>query len=148
MATNKPSKKKRQRVEKRYEFEYREGSIYDIPQAVTHLRLHPSVTEVKMNAFKEYPNLKEVVFNEGLQTILADAFRGCEKLTSINIPSTVSYIGMNAFRHCKNLREVILNDGLRVIDEFAFHSCSSLERIVLPSSVAEIYNNAFWGCSS
>ena len=61
MATNKPSKKKRQRVEKRYEFEYREGSIYDIPQAVTHLRLHPSVTEVKMNAFKEYPNLKEVV---------------------------------------------------------------------------------------
>lgn len=147
MASNNPSKKKKQRVEKRYEFEYKEGSIYDIPQAVTHLRLHPSVTEVKMNAFKEYPNLKEVVFNEGLQTILADAFLGCDKLTSINIPSTVSYIGYQAFNRCKSLKEVVLHKGLVQIDNDAFQYCSSLQSITIPPTVTEIGNSAFYSCS-
>lgn len=36
------------------------------------------------------------------------AFRGCEALTSINIPESVTEIGYCAFDECENLKEIIL----------------------------------------
>jgi len=147
-ASNKPSKKKRQRVEKRYEFEYKEESIYDVPMAVTHLRFHPSVIRVKFNACLNHKHLREVVLNEGMQCILTCAFLGCENLQSITLPPTLRYIGCQAFRGCINLREVVLNDGLIQIGEDTFHACSSLQSINLPSTLTGIGRCSFMDCSS
>ena len=144
MASNEPSKK-RQRDD-RIDFDYTGREA--VPIAVTHLRFHPSVTVVKNYTFENYKQLREIVFNEGLESIMMSAFRGCECLQSITLPSTVSYISMYAFSGCSSLREVVLNDGLYRIDNEAFASCSSLQSINLPSSVAEIGHCSFQYCNN
>lgn len=49
-----------------------------------------------------YSSLRTVVFNEGLQTIGANAFNACSELGPIVIPSTVTEIGEEAFNMFKS----------------------------------------------
>jgi len=107
-----------------------------------------SVVGVEARTFRECTKLKEVVLNEGLQTIGAGAFSRCQSLQSFALPSTVIDIGWEAFYNCSNLREVVLNKGLEKIGKGAFCRCSSLESITIPSSVIDIGHHAFWFCSS
>ena len=127
-------------------FEYT-GEGCSVPKDVTIVRIHPSVTEVEDEAFKNCYNLREVVLNEGLQKIGEKAFWTCTSLSSIKLPSTVTEIEQYAFYNCINLREVVLNYGLQKIGDRAFYYCSSLSSIALPSTVTEIGNQAFHDCN-
>ena len=117
-----------------------------VPKNVTSVRFHPSVVEVENKAFIGYNNLREVVFNDGLQKIGYLAFCGCPSLSSITISSTVTEIGNCAFSGCNNLSEVVFNNGLQKIGWRAFRSCTSLESITLPSTVIEIDSQTFNNC--
>ena len=93
-------------MESNNEFEYT-GKGCVVPGNVTIVRFHPSVVEVKSKAFKDCKQLREVVFNEGLQKIGIYAFYNCKLLSSITLPSTVIEIGSYAFGgFCDNLREI------------------------------------------
>jgi len=98
--------------------------------------------------FYDCSSLREVVLNEGIQTIGVGAFSGCSSLESITIPSTVMSIGAYAFSRCSSLREVVLNERIQTIKDYTFCGCSSLERIRIPSTVISIGDSAFFGCSS
>ena len=127
-------------------FEYTgEGCV--VPKDVTIVRFHPSVTEVENRAFQNCKQLREVMFNDGLNKIGVYAFYWCTSLSSITFPSTVTEIGGGAFNGCNKLRAVVLNDGLQKIGTAAFHSCTSLSSITLPSTVTEIGISVFHDCS-
>jgi len=127
-------------------YEY-QGNGHRIPKDVKRVRFHPSVTKIDDEAFNYCKRLRQVVFNEGLQTIGGRAFYGCKSLQSITLPSTVTEIGLCAFQSCGELRKVVLNEGLEKIDQYAFYGCSSLESITIPSTVTDIEEGAFYRCS-
>ncbi|KAL7523814.1 hypothetical protein ACHAXR_000342, partial [Thalassiosira sp. AJA248-18] len=113
------------------EFEYTgKGSV---PNDVTRVKFHSSVTEVGKEAFLGRENLKEVEFNEGLQKIGVSSFLCCISLDSIRFPSTVTEVGIGAFSGCAVLKGVELNEGLQKIGWGAFSKCRSLDSIRFPS---------------
>ena len=46
-----------------------------------------------------------------VEEISAEAFTGCENLTSLTIPSSIIKIGGDAFKECTALKEVVFEDG-------------------------------------
>ena len=114
---------------------------------ITHVQFHPSITEVKTNAFVGCNKLRQVALNEGLQKIGDFAFQHCDSLRSINLPSTVIEIGDGAFDGCYNLKKVALNDGLKKLGLVAFR-CTALREIEIPSTVTDIEGGAFVDCRS
>ena len=73
--------------------------------------------EVDRRAFYNCSNLREVIFNEGLQKI-----REC------------------SFARCNNLREVVFHGVPREIAKDAFDNCTSLERITFPTISTRLDN--------
>ena len=91
-------------------------------------------------------------------SFLGSAFKGCEKLLSVNlspdlteirdetfyacglrsiiIPNSVMRIGKAAFRGCGGLKDIKLPDGLESIGDYIFYRCYSISKIV-PSTMAE-----------
>ena len=130
------------------EYEYT-GKDHHVPNNVTHVRIHSSITKIEKYTFHTKLHLKEVVLNDdGLTVIGSNAFCNCMALQSITLPSTLIKIGKGAFKKHTELREVVLNSGLREIGESAFQECTALESITLLSAVTDIGSDTFAGCSS
>ena len=83
-----------------------------------------------------------------VESILNDAFRSCQDMTSITIPSTITSIGSNAFEDCIGLTEITIPESVKSIDDGVFNGCSNLLSINLPEHLDIIGNNAFEGCSN
>ena len=81
------------------EYEYT-GRDHHVPNNVTHVRIHSSVTEIESYAFRNKLHLKEIVFNEGLREIGSHVFANCNDLQRIKLPSTLTEIGQCAFSCC------------------------------------------------
>ena len=58
------------------------------------------------SAFRDMPNLKEVVWPEDLNIIYSSAFYNCTGLTKLKIPYSVHTISDYAFYGCTNLTSV------------------------------------------
>ena len=86
------------------------------------------------------------------------AFRGCEALTSINIPESVTEIGYCAFDGCYALTSIIVAEGNKVYDSRG--NCNAIietktnrliqgcTNTVIPESVTEIGDHAFYACET
>lgn len=92
--------------------------------------------------------IKEIVLEEGIETIDAGAFGGMKLLEKITIPSTVQQIGDKAFQNCSSLDNVVLPDGLKEINKNVFYKCYALKNITIPTSVEVIKESAFENCIS
>ena len=122
-------------------------------------------------------SIVSVSLPEGLTSIGAYAFYGCEKLQTIQIPDTVYLIGRSAFQN-SGLTKITIPDsvgniqpnlfaGTRLatagpvgggydiefywqdsIPQNAFYGCDSLTSITFPEGVREIKNDAFYNCTS
>ena len=126
-------------------FEYYGGG--GVPRNVTHVRFHPSVVNVRSEAFHSRKSLVEVVINDGLREMGESAFYGCSSLQSISIPSTITKIGTFVFDSCIGLEEVVLKEGLKEIGHKAFANCKALQSITIPSTVEMIDTSAFFSCT-
>ena len=84
----------------------------------------------------------------GLTSIGSEVFRGCSRLTSMEIPSSVASIGERAFSGCSGLTSVIFGEGaqLESIGSHVFDGCSGLTSVEIPSSVTSIGWNVFRFC--
>ena len=51
------------------------------------------------------------------------AFKGCSRLTSINLPSSITEIGVHTFDECSRLTSINLPDGITSISNGAFYGC-------------------------
>ena len=91
--------------------------------------------------------LSEVTWKEGTKGILENAFEGCYKLTSIEIPDGVVVIGDHAFSNCRYLTSVVIPDSVTELGASAFEDCISLTTITLAGDFPAIRENAFLNCS-
>ncbi|AKJ52510.1 leucine-rich repeat protein [Metamycoplasma hominis] len=117
-----------------------------LDKEATKVTIPDSVKEICKGAFYGCKNLKEVILNEGLEKIGAEAFK-YTNIESITIPGSVKEIGERAFFGCQNLNEVILNEGLEKIGAEAFYH-TSIESITIPGSVKEIDESTLSGCEN
>ncbi len=90
--------------------------------------------------------VETVVIPEGVVSIAAQAFMGCEQLVSVTLPSTAVVYGANAFEGCTALREITLPEGVRRIPANFCSGCVSLRAVTIPAGVEKIGFDAFRGC--
>lgn len=115
---------------------------------ITELVLPDSLTFIGEQAFSGCGALSSIDFGKGLFQIGDSArnkfvFSGCYELKKLHIPSNIKSIGSGAFSSCRSLQEIIFDEGVEMIDESAFSWCESAKTITLPESLRCIYNNAF-----
>lgn len=118
--------------------------------------------------------VRDLVLQEGLDTIRFWAFKGCN-LRSVSLPHSIRYISYHAFENCDSLTTVYFNADSAVDNGYGsepiFVSCPSLtnvifgdhltqipsdflmgittiETIQLPASLRSIASNAFANCHS
>ena len=90
----------------------------------------------------------EYSIREGVKVIGICAFKGCDSLTSINIPDSVTNIGDCALMGCKSLTNINIPNSVTNIGDSAFKGCWSLTSINIPNGVTNIGDNAFEYCWS
>lgn len=122
------------------------------------------VTYIADHAF-ENSELCSIFLPDTISDIYDRAFRGCEKMASIQLPPNLSYLGNGAFSSsglksiqipgsvtkipvlcfsgCEHLETVTLQDGIREIASQAFIHCPQLKYIYLPASVKLVSETAF-----
>ena len=84
---------------------------------------------------------------DGITTIGARAFEGCDSLREIVLGKDVTTIGAMAFYDCKYVDEITLNDGLVSVADYAFYGCNLITEITIPESVQAVASDAFRGCT-
>ncbi len=90
--------------------------------------------------------LESVILRSDSVGIVDEAFYGCDKLTSIEIPNSVKSIGKQAFYDCTSLSSIIISDSVTSIGDRVFGNCAKLTSIEIPSSVINIGMSAFVNC--
>jgi len=108
------------------------------------------VVEIAANVFLNKSSITGVVFNDGLQRIGHNAFRGCTGLTgSLEIPGSVTSIGDYAFDGCTGLNGTLtLNHGIQTIGYYAFQNCNRLTGdLIIPNSVTGMGYGVFQNCA-
>ena len=96
--------------------------------------------------FKDIEPTEDTVIEDGTIGIASHVFRGCNGLTSIEIPNSVLYLGSSAFWNCRNLTSVTFGNGVKEIGASTFSGCISLTSLTLGSNIASIGDQAFLNC--
>ena len=111
------------------------------------------------SAIKAY-GTTDIVIPDGVTSIPADAFKGCETLTSITIPNSVNSIGYAAFANCHSLKDVYITDLAKwcsiTFDDFTSNPMNfgvnlylngePVTDIVIPDNITQINDYAFASC--
>ena len=91
--------------------------------------------------------LETATFEAGTTSVVANLFRGADKLKSVTLLDTMTSIGANAFDGCAALQEIQIPDSVTSIGGYAFRD-SGLRSFRLPSSVTELGVNLFERCEA
>ena len=92
--------------------------------------------------------IKTVIIDEGVTSIGAYAFYGCQEAEIIYVPDSVISIGEHAFEGCTSLTYTYIPEGVERIGPMTFYWCNSLKSINIPESITYIGEDAFYDCRS
>ena len=109
-------------------------------------QLPDTITMIGKGAFKGCEKLESINMQSGLKSIGEYAFSGCKGLTSINIPNSVTSIGDYAFWYCTKSTSINIPNGVTSIGSYAFEGCTGLTSINIPDGVTSIGSYAFAYC--
>ena len=93
-------------------------------------------------------NITNISFPSTLQSIIGEAFSGCDNLMcSISLPTSLQYIGDRTF-YCSAISgNLIIPENVSYIGSDAFYGCKDLTgSLTIPDKVIEIQNSAFSCC--
>lgn len=107
------------------------------------VELPNTVKFIHSDAFKNCDKLTTINLDY-VEEIADLAFSGCNGLTSINLKSVRK---LGGFSSCRNLEQVVLGDALELIDGGAFEECTSLKHVQFGNSKHTIGNYAFYQCT-
>ncbi len=93
-----------------------------------------SIDIIGERAFQENSKLTSIVIPEGVHTIEAMAFYGCENLETVSLPNTLIEIYDAAFASTK-LKCITIPENVTLVDDTTFFQCASLESIIIDSTV-------------
>ena len=127
-------------------YNYKGGQEVDArPEKVETVIVESGVEEIADGAFKDFKNLKSVVFNEGLRKIGKNAFENCPGLANIRL-NGVEYIGDEAFLNCSGLVAIELGSNIQHIGMGAFKNCTSLGAASIPPNATFVGDYVFANC--
>ena len=93
-------------------------------------------------------NVFNIIIEDGVTSIGADAFCSFRNLTHITIPNSVTNINYAAFSFCSSLPEITLPSRIKSINFRMFSGCENLKSVTIPFSVRSIEDGAFSNCKS
>ncbi len=85
--------------------------------------------------------------NYTVKRIGEEAFKGCNRLTTIKVPNSVTTIGYAAFEDCDGLTSINIPESVTTIENYVFFGCNGLSTINIPNAVTTIGKWAFSGCT-
>ena len=95
------------------------------------------VTTVDYNAFKDCDKITSVVFPESVTDIFGSAFENCTALSSITFTDNVTWLGGSVFGNCTSLTSVTLPANLSFVGDRAFYGCTNLKSIEIDENNSE-----------
>ena len=98
--------------------------------------------------FTPFYEIAEQIPNRRFVVIGAEAFKGCDGITSVWLPDGLFKIGDSAFSGCAELESVVLPDSLLEIPPECFRGCRALSTVVFPATLSRIGEYAFKGCQA
>lgn len=96
------------------------------------------------SAFKD--DMLSARIGEGVTSISGEAFTGCQKLRTVELPEGLVKISAFAFAGSAKLLSVVLPESLTEIGEYGFFGCTSLTDVYLPAGLKSIGGSAFGNC--
>lgn len=112
---------------------------------LTSIDIQADVVTIGNDAFRGCKRLSKVQLPETLETIGTYSF-GASGLDSIAIPEKVKEIPMMAFKGCTNMTKVKLPESLLRINNYSFYDCKRLKTVNFPDSLKVIGKSAFFNC--
>ena len=106
---------------------------------IERIKIPSGVTEIKMGAFSECHELKNIDISSGVTKIERDTFMNCNKLTDIKIPESVTEINCHAFSGCTGLTAIEIPKSVTNIYS-SFYGCDNLEQIKVDAE-NEVYDS-------
>ena len=110
---------------------------------------HPWWTEREAYLFVWWPifkyEIKEVIVEEGITSICAEAFRSCSSLTSLTLPKSLKKIEPMAFEACDNLKsEIELSKNFERLGGGAFGD-TPLKSLTIKNPACKIVDKGWYG---
>lgn len=115
---------------------------------ITTVTIPGTVKEIGGYAFGSCGSLKNVVIEEGVETIGRMAFYNDYNVTSVTLADTITEMGDGVFYKCTNLMSAHIPDGMQYIAKDTFYGCTSLTSVDYGDNVQAIQGEAFYNCSS
>ena len=78
---------------------------------VKEIYLPKSVKALFTEAVKDYPNLEQIHFNEGLEFVSRNAFAHCPKLKELNFPKSVKSFDLPVLYDCESLEKITIEEN-------------------------------------
>ena len=110
--------------------------------------IRKGVKVIGNRTFKGCDSLTSINLPDSVTNIGDCALMGCKSLTNINIPNSVTNIGHAAFAFCRSLTNIDIPNNVTNIGEGAFYFCKSLTNINIPNNVTNIGDKTFHNCCS
>ena len=101
---------------------------------------------IDYTAFAPATNLRQVVIDEGVETIGQKSFSNCWNLSAVTIPNSVINIDSEAFYQCSGITNLTIGSGVTVVGSNAFSGCSGISNDLNLPNVTRLNTAAFAGC--
>lgn len=85
-----------------------------------------------------------ITFEQRVERIGNNAFKGCATLKNITLSNAVRSIGSEAFSGCSSLRDIYLPEGLTTIGDRAFYECRGFDILTIPSTITSFGEYVFY----
>lgn len=102
-----------------------------------------AITEGLGGKFAFNNNIKQVIINEGITEVGANAFQGCSNLKEVKLPESLKTLNGYSFGICGQLTEIYIPSGVEALDSMSFTQCSNLVKIQGMKNVNHITKGAF-----